>query len=224
LALATQTLVRIAVVDELPVLRAGLPGWLATVDPDIHVAHSASGVDELLRDGRPDVHAVVLDPDIDGAVPGADVVRLVGANLRVVVFSQLFAGQTMREALLAGASGYVLKTAQASELALAIRAVANGEVWMSRVFAQGMADVGGPVESLLSGREREVVRSYANGLKLQSIAYRLGVSANTAKEYLDRAKHKYRLAGRTANTKLDLYQRAVEDGLIDNGNREALAS
>ncbi len=65
----------------------------------------------------------------------------------------------------------------------------------------------------LSHREREALTLYASGLPLKSVARRMAVTEYTAKEYLKRVRRKYGEAGRPANTKLELYWRAVEDGL-----------
>lgn len=56
-------------------------------------------------------------------------------------------------------------------------------------------------------------------MKLSSVARRLGVSEDTARTYLLRARHKYAAAGRAANTKTDLYIRAVEDGILPSPGR-----
>jgi len=75
-----------------------------------------------------------------------------------------------------------------------------------------VADISVAVPSL-SHREREALTLYASGLPLKSVARRMTVTEYTAKEYLKRVRRKYGEAGRPANTKLELYWRAVEDGL-----------
>lgn len=70
----------------------------------------------------------------------------------------------------------------------------------------------------LAPREAEALRLYATGLPLKSVARRMGIQPETAKEYLVRVKRKYADARRPAPTKTDLYRRAVEDGhLHDDG-------
>ncbi len=80
------------------------------------------------------------------------------------------------------------------------------------VAVPGVTDVELAVPSL-SHREREALTLYASGLPLKSVARRMTVTEYTAKEYLKRVRRKYGEAGRPANTKLELYWRAVEDGL-----------
>lgn len=67
----------------------------------------------------------------------------------------------------------------------------------------------------MAPREAEAVRLYAAGLPLKSVARRMALSQETVKEYLLRARRKYAAAGRPAQTKTDLYRRAVEDGYLD---------
>jgi two-component system nitrate/nitrite response regulator NarL len=65
----------------------------------------------------------------------------------------------------------------------------------------------------LSNQERAVLVAYASGMTLQCAARKLGIGVGTAKEYLDRVKLKYSTAGRPAYTKLELAERAREDGI-----------
>ena len=73
---------------------------------------------------------------------------------------------------------------------------------------------GGPNRPDLSRRERDVLRLYAANLPCKSVARRLGITEASVKEYLKRIRRKYVVLGRVAGTKLDLYHRAREDGLI----------
>ena len=66
----------------------------------------------------------------------------------------------------------------------------------------------------LSEREREALRLYAANLPAKSVARRMGVSEGTVKVYLRRVRSKYQALNRPAATKLDLYRRAVEDGIV----------
>jgi two-component system nitrate/nitrite response regulator NarL len=70
-----------------------------------------------------------------------------------------------------------------------------------------------PARPQLSGQERAVLLAYASGLTLKAAARHLGISPDTAKTYLERAKAKYREAGRPTYTKTDLAERVREDGL-----------
>jgi len=67
----------------------------------------------------------------------------------------------------------------------------------------------------LTTRERQVLELYAVGLPAKSVARRLGVQIGTAKVYLKRIRAKYAALDRGAGTRVELYQRAIEDGFID---------
>jgi DNA-binding CsgD family transcriptional regulator len=74
-------------------------------------------------------------------------------------------------------------------------------------------DAGRPTRPRLSDRERSVLVGYVSGLTLKAVASHLGIKPDTAKTYLERAKAKYRDAGRPTYTKLDLVERLREDGI-----------
>jgi len=69
-------------------------------------------------------------------------------------------------------------------------------------------------EANLSARETEVLALYASGMSLKQVAYQLQIKPSSAKEHIDRVRVKYAKLGREAATKVDLFRRAVEDGLI----------
>lgn len=66
----------------------------------------------------------------------------------------------------------------------------------------------------LSPREEAVLRAYASGKTVDAVARELDLQVSTVREYLNRARDKYEQAGREADTRVDLYKRAVEDGLV----------
>lgn len=98
--------------------------------------------------------------------------------------------------------------------------------WLGRVTGAGGgrppggAGLAGP---RLAPKELQILLDYVSGMTLKSAARRAGVSPNTAKDYLNRVKSKYRLAGRPAYTKIDLAHRVREDGLAPEG-RESLVA
>ncbi len=71
-----------------------------------------------------------------------------------------------------------------------------------------------PCRPDLSRREQDVLRLYAANLPSKSVARQLGITEASVKEYLKRIRRKYASLGRVAGTKLDLYHRAREDGLV----------
>ena len=99
-----------------------------------------------------------------------------------------------------------------NELRAAIRAVAAGTYWVSPRLAYIFATDDAPDRPALSAQETRTLRLYATGMPIKSVARRLGISEETAKQYVRRVREKYAAANRAAPTKVDLYHRAVEDG------------
>jgi two-component system nitrate/nitrite response regulator NarL len=118
----------------------------------------------------------------------------------------------VRNAIRAGALGYVLKNEEAGEVRTAIRAVAAGKDWVSPRLAYIFATDDAPDRPTLSAQETRVLQLYATGMPMKSVARRMGISEETAKQYVGRVREKYARANRAAPTKMDLYHRAVEDG------------
>lgn len=88
--------------------------------------------------------------------------------------------------------------------------------WLGRITGAGdgrAPEGGAPTRPRLAPKELQILLDYASGMTLKSAARRAGVTPNTAKDYLNRVKSKYRLAGRPAYTKIDLVHRVSEDGL-----------
>ena len=90
----------------------------------------------------------------------------------------------------------------------AVRTHAEIEVRLACIFATDDA----PDRPALSAQETRTLRLYATGMPIKSVARRLGISEETAKQHVRRVREKYAQAGRAAPTKVDLYHRAVEDG------------
>src|SRR5215470_18702678 len=84
--------------------------------------------------------------------------------------------------------------------------------WVSPRLAYIFATDDAPDRPALSAQETRTLRLYATGMPIKSVARRLSISEETAKQYVRRVREKYAQANRAAPTKLDLYYRAVEDG------------
>jgi DNA-binding CsgD family transcriptional regulator len=109
---------------------------------------------------------------------------------------------------------------EAAELRAAIRAVAAGEDWVSPRLAYIFATDDAVDRPTLSAQETRTLRLYATGLPIKSVARRLGIGEETAKQYVRRVREKYAQANRAAPTKVDLYHRAVEDGHLPSAPSE----
>ncbi len=210
---------RLILADDHGVLRAGLRALLNS-QPDLEVvgeAETADGAVELARRLHPDLALV------DVRMPGGGLtalrqMKLEQPRLAVIILSQYDDPAYLREALAAGASGYVLKRAAGQELIQAIQAASRGEVYLDPALARVLVEESwGPrqpappsAEQALSERETQVLRLVALGHTAQQIAEQLYLSIRTVETYKLRGMEKLGLRGRAA-----LVRYAVEHGLLE---------
>jgi DNA-binding NarL/FixJ family response regulator len=193
--------IRVAVVDDHPLVREGTAALLAA-EPDLEVAGTAGSLDEaaaLLATVAPDV--VVLDIRL-GQASGLELLRPGGEGPAIVVVTSYDYPQYVEAALRLGAAGFVLKTAPVSELVEAIRRVAAGGLaFGSRPRSSG---------AVLSARELDVVRLVVEGRSNDEIGAALGIGAKTVESHLRRLFERLSLSSRT-----ELATRALREGWLD---------
>jgi two-component system response regulator NreC len=211
--------IRVLLVDDHAVLRAGLEALLA-LEPDLEVVGKAStGEEALERVGavRPDV--VVMDLGMPG-MGGLEATRRIAAcecATRVVVLTSHAEEEYLLAVLEAGGSGYVKKTSADEDLIAAIRVVARGEVFLyphaTRLLLNGYrrAEARGEVSPLeeLSEREREVLQLTAEGYSSAETGKRLFLSPKTVDTYRSRLMHKLGMGHRA-----ELVRFALDTGLL----------
>jgi two-component system, NarL family, nitrate/nitrite response regulator NarL len=202
-----------ALVDDHPIVRGGFDRWLAPPGSGITVLAATATVAELIAelDGTT-VDVVMLDLNLeDGTSVTDNVIALRETGAKVLVISSSSSAAAVKEAIRAGAAGYLLKAEDATETREAVLATARGESWISQRLAWVLALDDEPDRPTLSDQELRALQLYA-ALPLKTVARKMGISVNTVKQYLHRVQQKYRAAGRPAGTKVELYQRALEDG------------
>jgi DNA-binding NarL/FixJ family response regulator len=176
-------------------------------------ATNATTLLAMVEQQPPDV--VVLDLALgDGSDPGDTVARLVGAGVRVLVYSVLDNPRLIRSALASGAHGLSRKSEPVQLTLDKVRQVAQGQTLVSPEILSMIDGDADFVRARLSDREREVLVLYVSGLEISQIAQQLFVTENSAREYLRRIRAKYTEAERPASTKVDLLRRAIEDGIV----------
>jgi two-component system, NarL family, response regulator NreC len=208
--------IRVVVVDDHPVVRGGVR-WMLDDADGIEVVGEASGADEALEvvEGEsPDV--VVLDLTMPG-VHGMELVTRIArgkTRSRVLVLTVHEGAGWVREALAAGASGYVTKDAVARDLVEAVRAVAVGTLFVTPSL--GALLVGEAFDAKdevqLTDREREVLVLLARGFTNKEAADRLFVSVRTIEGH---RANVFRKLGITSRAELVEY--AIERGLLAGG-------
>jgi len=174
-------MIRVLLVDDHPMLRAGVRRSLET-DSDIEVIAEASTATEAIRLANslsPDV--VVLDVDLNsGELSGADVARtLRGTTSRILAFSAHDGRGFVRAMLDAGAAGYITKDQPEPVLIAAVKAIARGEGRWFVVPNEPLHPL-----SNLTERERDMLSLLAKGLSNANIAATLFVSESTVRNTL----------------------------------------
>ena len=210
--------ISVIIIDDHEAIRLAL----ATVceQNNFKLLASADSVGDALNaigDKSPDV--AVLDLSLaDGSKVEDNVKRLVDKGISVLIFSIADKASLVRAALKAGAAALVPKSHSMNELVEAIRMVAAGML-VNNLQTTAAIDADQDFTSAkLSPREQEVLSLYASGLALKQVAYTLNITVSTAKEHIDRVRTKYATIGRPAVNKTELLLRAIEDGLIEEGN------
>lgn len=206
--------IRVGLVDDHPAL---LLGTTAVIDaqPDMRVVATAPRVAELLDSGT-GIDVVLLDLHLgDGSSVRGNVTALREAGIPAIAYTGAEQPALLREAARAGVSGVVRKTEPPAALAEAVRTVVNGGVAASADWAAALDDDAPFVSAKLTAREREVLALYAAGETADRVAAALYVSRETVVDHIRRIRAKYAAAERPAPTKVDLYRRAVEDGLVE---------
>jgi two-component system response regulator DevR len=198
-------MVKVFLVDDHEVVRRGLADLLAS-DPELEVIGDAGSVSEAkvrIAASKPDV--AVLDvrlPDGSGIELCRDLLSDL-PELRCLMLTSFSSDDAMLEAILAGASGYVIKDIRGMELAQAIKDVGAGKSLLdNRAAAALMAKLRGAAErndplSGLTDRERTLLGLLSEGLTNRQIAARMFLAEKTVKNYVSRLLAKLGMERRT---------------------------
>ena len=212
--------IRVLVADDHRVVRAGLRTFLASTDDILMVGEASDGSQALtqlhgLHDRGEAPHVVLMDlvmSPMDG-IEATRQIRLCYPGVQVVALPSFVEEEKAHAALGAGASGFLLKDADADEVAAAIRAAHRGEVHLDPAIAgrliRALRTPGTPQPgSALTEREREVLRLVAAGKANKEIAAELCISERTARTHVSGILTKL---GLTSRTQAALW--AVREGL-----------
>lgn len=208
--------IRILLADDHAVVRQGFKMILSSQSDMEIVGEAGNGreVVELAENLKPDI--VVMDvamPELNGIEATRRLATSV-PHARVVALSMHKDNVYVREILRAGARGYLLKDSVAGDLVSAIRAVAQGEGYISPAVSNAVLDdyrkhVTNPID-LLSSREREVLQMLAEGKTNKEIAVVLNLSVYTVDAHRGRIMEKLNV-----HSINELVRFAVRNGLID---------
>ncbi|MFC7840029.1 response regulator [Streptomyces sp. NPDC057382] len=218
------TAIRLLLVDDDPLVRAGLSFMLGGADDVEIVGEAADGaeVEALVDRTRPDV--VLMDirmPAVDG-LTATERLRARPDAPQVVVLTTFHADEQVLRALRAGAAGFVLKDTPPSEILAAVRRVAAGDPVLSPTVTRQLVRhaVGGAADTrrsrararmaVLNEREREVAVAVGRGLANAEIAAGLYLSVATVKTHVSRVLAKLGL-----NNRVQIALLAYDAGLLE---------
>jgi DNA-binding NarL/FixJ family response regulator len=207
--------IRTAIIDDHEAIRVGMEAAFAQSGDDrVALIASAPSVPEFLAT-RVDADVILLDLRLaDDSDPKDNAEDLRSAGYQVVVYSIADNTRLMRRALAGGAAGVCRKADPVTETIDAIVAVADGQQAISQEILAAIEGDGDYVAAALGAREREVLSLYAAGLEIPEVARTLYITENSVKEYLKRIRAKYTNIDRRAPSKLELFRRAIEDGIV----------
>jgi len=201
--------IRILIADDHGMVRRGMRDFLELHDDLVVVGEAADGAAavEAAAALAPDV--VVMDllmPVLDGIGAIAEI-RAADPDIEVIALTSFVEEDRVIAAIEAGASGFLLKDADADDLAAAIRAAAAGEMYLdpaiAGIVARRLRDgdaarTMAPDElATLTDRERDVLAALARGLSNRDIAAELGITERTARTHVSNILAKLGLSSRT---------------------------
>jgi DNA-binding NarL/FixJ family response regulator len=204
--------IKVLVVDDHPVVRGGLVGWLDAQEDLTVVGEAADGMEALalVASAGPDV--VLMDlrmPRMDG-VTATERISAAHPTVRVLVLTTYDTDADIVRAVGAGATGYLLKDAPLPQLADAVRAAARGETVLAPpVAARLVSHLRAPAVEAPTQRELEVLAGVARGLTNAEIGRELFIGEATVKTHLLRLFAKLGVDDRTRAVMV-----AVERGLL----------
>jgi DNA-binding NarL/FixJ family response regulator len=216
---ATPERLRVVLVDDHPVYREGLAKLLRECDVDV-VAQAGNGPQaiEIVEEAAPDV--VVMDLNMPG-MSGVEVTRALTERnpaSRVLVVSVSAQEEDVTEAILAGASGYVLKDGPVEEVVAGIQAASNGESLISpriatmllrRMRLDEPVEAEAPGQTPLSDRELQVLRLVAEGKGNHEIGETLFIGQSTVRNHISSILMKLQVENR-----VQAAVRAVRDRMV----------
>ncbi|MFA6984754.1 MAG: response regulator transcription factor [Arenimonas sp.] len=194
--------IRILLVDDHSVVIEGLRSLLEQYEDVVIVGEACDGQVALAEVERLGPDVVLLDMKMPG-MSGIDTIVALKQRMpsvAVLVFTSFAEESQVRDAINAGALGYLLKDALREDLIRAVRAVAAGQAWLhpqaQRQVLDWLRRPPSPIDQL-TGRERDVLVLLAQGLSNKHIARRLDLSEGTIKGYVSQVLDKLQVNDRT---------------------------
>jgi DNA-binding NarL/FixJ family response regulator len=204
------TPIRILIVDDHPVVLAGLTSMLGT-QAGMEVAGSASSGEEALEiiSSKP-VDLLLLDlrmPGMNG-IDTLHAMKRAKISVRVIILTSFETDEDIYRAVQAGAQGYLLKDAPQSDMIDAIRMVHSGKRYFPRQIAARLAER--MMRTNLTTRELEVLKMLATGLTNKQIGCALDISDNTVRNHVNSIIEKLEVCDRTEAATTAIHRGIIE--------------
>lgn len=207
--------IRVVTVDDHAILRGGIKFLLLAFD-DIELIGEARNGDEavhLCEQLQPDV--VLMDLMMVGmnGIEATRAIRRKYAEIQVLILTSFLESDLVKQAIQAGAIGYILKSVSIDELANSIRAAALGRFMLTQEVIQALMQPDKPSSQPvyeLSKRQKEVLALLALGLSNEAIAKRLRVSRSTVRHHVSQVLTKLGALNRTEAATLALQHQLME--------------
>jgi DNA-binding NarL/FixJ family response regulator len=200
---------RCLIVDDHPVVRAGVRAVLEQAFDDVEIsdADSIDHVADVAKEAKPDV--VIIDPWRAGVDVG-DIVSQLQSQVKapIVVFTSDGGARLLSEALKAGVKGYVRKDSPSADLVRAIEAARTGDFYVDPGLSSSIVLDDG--DRTLSARQREILQMLADGMQTDAVAQQLGLSTETVRTHTKRI-----LAKLEASTRTQAVAIGIRHGLIE---------
>jgi DNA-binding NarL/FixJ family response regulator len=207
--------ITVAVVDDHPVVVAGVRAWCASATPPIEVVADGKNVSVAWLDPGASADVVVFDLQLDISGPAyGDLKRLVDAGRQVVVYTMRDDRETALTCLDIGAFTYLTKAEGDQHLVSAIRAAATSMPYTPPVLSGALGTDTRPHRPKLTRRQIDVLLEWFHCESKEMVAQKLNLTVHTVNSYLDRVRVKYANVGRQAPTKAALVARAIQDGIV----------
>ena len=205
------TRAQIVVIDDHRVVGLGVKAAFEAQCADASISWYPTVPDAPWEHGQ----IAVLDLRLaDGSAPDENIADINGRGVPVVVYTSGDDPYLVRRAIAGGALSIVRKSAPPEDLVEAVLAASDGATCPTPDWAAALDADEDFVASRLSDLEARILAHYASGERSGSVARALNVSKNTVNTYIARIREKYRESGRPAESRVDLFRRAAEDGLL----------
>lgn len=202
--------------EDHPLYREALKSYLQNTFPNMKLVYAGAAfyeAKEIISAVKPKIAIVDLHLG-DGRQPSEIVSLFSSKGIPVLVISALNNFESVKSAFSMGAMGFVSKDAAIDDIGKAIVSVLSGNEWISPVLGRALKETKN-IADKLSAQEKKAIILYASGLKLEVVARRMDVAPSTVKQYIDRAKEKFRAAGIPVSTKTEMYKILRDLDLVD---------